>query len=116
MACRLGNKLSVIVIHAKEAKNESVIKVQAAYAAAMIKLVPAPAVVCADMNTKSRDFAGIFAANVVSGRSHSSPVSFFLARALSLSRSLSLPPPPPPPPPVVWLGGCPARESVMACA
>jgi len=65
MACRLGNKLSVIVIHAKEAKNESVIKVQAAYAAAMIKLVPAPAVVCADMNTKSRDFAGIFAANVV---------------------------------------------------
>ena len=64
IACRLGNKLSVIVLHAKEAKSESAINVQASYIAALVVSVPAPAVVCADMNTKSSKFAQLLMAAV----------------------------------------------------
>lgn len=63
-AARIGGKISVIVIHCKEAKNKNSLRCIGRYVAKLMAAVPTPAVVCMDGNTKSAQFAADLAATI----------------------------------------------------
>jgi len=56
-AVRVGGKITVIVLHCKEAKNLNSLRCIGRFVTKLVTTVPQPAVVCMDGNTKSKEFA-----------------------------------------------------------